>query len=877
MTRTLYTFKHQLSKSALHVDYLRLRCGREKDFRTEIAQVKGLRAQIAFAEWDVALLIPCTELYPKTLIDVYSKEKIAETIAGSTGFFNYLWDHPVNRHWEARICGRTAKTFSMLVSVRFTEAFRRRLGIGAELLFCDFLEEKLDEYPGVTAVVAHSVGWNDVTIILDAEPGSEDRMIDTLTTIRFCTYGNCQVGDSSAGIIAATYSHLLGDLGAYEEQHQLPFDSLKEHVKGARILVRVTPDGEMALRQKLSTLLEESLHERQRVGSEFGHYNFSAEIGTAFQDPSRVVNIVQTFREYIGASLAGRTDESSFPETTTEITLAENLNVVHHDAGPELSAPDIETLSSHYKKQLKQLLGRIQNLEAQASSMTRHRLAILLGTIITYLDDPVRGSVVNHLCRFLASMFVNLLRESDRAGQEDLCHILEYALQQATEGLTQFQHDANSLGLNGRGGYNKLIQAVEEFIDQVLDSFKSDLVPLITFGLRPSSEGTSLKYWIDLPFSTAFVPERWYVAYFELARMCWQRTFDWRLDSYRAWLTANKVTPVTSHRTESDRMHFVLARDVADELFPSYMVLHLVAAGDGAGDPAREAAKLDRLLIAKEFLTQPRPALIHELTVRLAIHALLSVHGQFIARHPAIPPVSDPLDDKGRNAIALEWWGAWSAINALVQRKQPTTCSEVASAIEQGAQSLRSIIDSLKDQHPYAARDAAHAFESTATLISTQTFKMDVLRIVEDVLELLAARAADHQRQSTHYPLYDPFLVQFGQMIAGIRSLRKTVAELTPVQVAQFRTGIEDGAVFAVGPDGPSLARILTATGENHAVKDTLPHHPSMVSSLSSILSLWHAAATKDLSTRKQPEHLLDTLIKLNLVHEWPTNSSRTA
>lgn len=887
--KPIYAFRDRLCSNALHIDYLRLRCGREPAFEQEIAKVEGIRAQIAFSEWDVVLLIPSTKLYPENLIGIYSDKAITDTIAGSTGFFNYLWDHKVNKDWPDRIIGRRKSSFSMLISVRFTDDFRRKLGIGAELLFCSFLEKTLSSsrFSGITAIVAHSVGWNDATVLLDAQPGSEKFLVEALTAIRFCKEVDCMVGGSNAGVIAATYSHLLGGLAPYSQLHELPFDVFGDRLKTARFLIRVNPDSESALRDELKKLLVTYLGDQtpeDRLGLELGHYNFSADIDTILTDtgdtpPARrhLVEIVQGFRETIGRYVAHRPEESSFPETTTEITFRENVPDIHP---PDADAAHIskDTLSSLYKSGLQTLLSDdLEKLKDRASAMTRHRLAILLGTIITYLDDPVRGSVVAHLCRFLTAMFKSRLRESDRAGQEDLCHIVEYALQQATEGLTQFQHDANSLGLSGRGGYTRLIQAVEEFIDQVLRPFQLELFPLITFGLRPSSEGTSLQYWIDLPFSTAFVPERWYIAYHDLAQMCWHHTFEWRLDSYQVWQEfSSSITDINSHNHQDDRMQFLLGRDVVDDLFPSYLLRNIVASDD--------AGMLDQLMVAKEFLTRPRPTLIHDLTVRLALHVLLSMHDS------ENTGIGETRLDRFRGAvkreelsedcttIAFEWWDVWWSISESLSRVRHDGKSvtdedrrisyKVGALVEDGAKSLRKIIDSLKDQDRYSGRDVAEAFESTAMLVATQTFKMDALRVVERVIRLLALRGQDYKaRSEKSFELFDPSAVEFGFMIAKIQVMRQSVRNTKETDVAAFRKAIEDGTVFATGPEPPTLARILTASGETTQVQTSA--HPSMISSMSSILSMWHTAVTKDLRTREVPTELLSTLKELELIDEW--------
>lgn len=882
MNASLRPFKYELSPDALHIDYLRLRCGQEKKF-AQAVDGKSIRAHIAFSEWDVVLFIPCSELYPPNLIEIYSNDKLAGAIAGSAGFYNYLWKHRINRNWQERILNRK-KTISMLVSLRFTDTFRRKLGLGAELLFCSFLHSLLKQsaHSGVSAIVAHSVGWNDATILLDAKPGFEDQLVKTLTEIRYCKERDCDVdSDSNVRVVAATYSHVLGNLERYtDSKRPLRFNKFCAKVQSARLLVRINPDVEPGLREKLETLLK-PLPARldhknapiSRIGSELGHYNFSADITEAFDEQNETaVSIIQGFRRIVGEHLTENrhTDEGSFPETTTEITFFEEKQDDSSSTGTT------GTLSDEFRPVLERLLKTSpKNLLDARASMTAHRLAILLGTLITYLDDPVRGSVVGHLCRFLKVTFDDVQRLSDRAGREDLCHIMEYALHQATDGLTQFQHDANSLGLSGRGGYNRLIQAVEEFIDQVAGPFELRMVPLITFGLRPSNDGTTLQYWVDLPFSTAFVPERWYLAYHDVARMCWQRIFGWRLDSIRVWQRFEReVIALATHAHDDDRQEFVLGREVVEELFPSYLLLNVVC--DGKPD------MLDRLMVAKEFLTRPKPELIRSLTVRLVLHVLLRIHDDVYRGRRRLNhrrelasfdgSVSKDSADVRNRAVSLsfKWWRAWRVIHHFLARRPESSRRQIARLVEAAASSLRAALDSLKSA--FNDVDAARTFDSTINLIATRTFKNDALEIVERVTHLLAIRGQDYvSRARISFEIFDPSAVDFGFILGRINKMRSTVHSGGRAK-ERYRRAIETGRVYAQGPRSPSLAYILTSTGEVcRSGEKRSERHPSMVSCLSSILALWHSAVTREASeSRTHPPDLLATLDRLKLLGSRP-------
>src|SRR4051794_4609792 len=95
--------QHQLSSQAVHIDFLRLRCGSEMTFLRGIRDVRrGVTADpihpfIAFSEWDALVVVPCSQLYPPTLTDFYSNRHVAASVSGTFGYFAYLWQHDINR------------------------------------------------------------------------------------------------------------------------------------------------------------------------------------------------------------------------------------------------------------------------------------------------------------------------------------------------------------------------------------------------------------------------------------------------------------------------------------------------------------------------------------------------------------------------------------------------------------------------------------------------------------------------------------------------------------------------------------------------------------------------------------------------------------
>ncbi|HEX2832637.1 MAG TPA: hypothetical protein VHW00_06460 [Thermoanaerobaculia bacterium] len=875
MNQELRSFSHRLEQRALHIDYLRIRCGRERTFEQRIMQAhKGAGAHIAFSEWDVVLFVPSTQLYPPNLTAIYSDRVIADTIAGCTGYFNYLWEHDINEDWESRLL-EPEPTIALLVSLRFTDRFRSMFGIGAELLFCNFLYRTLGhgELAGIKAVVAHSVGWNDATVILKAESPHEKRLVDALTAIRYATERQV-VPDSTidAGVIAATYSHVIGNLRAYRDQ-KLTFGSFRKAVKAARLLIRVNPDMEVGMRKTLGDLVRQHHGGVDVIGSELGHYNFSADISGAFQssedDP---VQIIQGFRVAIREYMEQheRRDEMSFPETTTEITFKEpkvEKRRVGRDkatAGPS-SSPSMASL---YSTMIQDFLNKeLKSLDDRASPMTRHRLAILLVTVLTYLDDPVRGSVVGHLCRFLRANLKEALTRSDRASKDDLCNVLEYALHQATDGLNQFQHDANSLGLSGRGGYNRLIQAVEEFIHQITRHFDKHLTPLITFGLRPSGDDSILNYWLDVPFSTAFNTERWHIVLHDLARLCWLKTFEWRLESYDVWQEASRsVFPLppqprakhesrrTQREQEEQRRLVLLGRDVLGEVFPSYALLHLVASS--------KLEVLDDLMISREFMTTSHPLLIDKVVSQVVLHVLLDLH-----EHASAVPLSAQrrqARSRGRHAsfvkAAFDWWERWVDLSDAF-RDSTELDRRLSAAVTQATSSLsRSLILAKRR---FRERDVAGTLTATAQLVKTQTFGESARRNVKGIIDLLALLGKGYvKRHRQSFEAFDPSVVAFGQMLKAIQQMRET-ARVSKNEMEAYRRSIEDGTVFALAPQASSVASFLAAT-ENHS--ENRAYERLMIGSLSSILSLWHGAVTGLRGT--QAVALLRRLERLGIVNE---------
>jgi hypothetical protein len=674
-------------KNAVHIDYLRLRCGYEDDFlkRLTTAEIAGATSFIAFSEWDVVLFIPCDHLYPNNLIDIYEDRDVTSALAGSAGYFNYVWEHPINEDWERRVAdlaalrSPTSSHVSMLVSLRFTDRFRSTYGIGAELLFCNFLDGLRQKYRALDLFAVHSVGWNDVTVMMWVRKSEENMLLNALTDIRYCTVASCVGNDDPTTVVAASYSHFLGNLTKYVET-ELDFGKLGDSVRQARLLVRTTPAMEPAIRDayfdvaaKVRAELNLSAPEKKELdaelGTELGHYNFSADIYWAFksEDGRAPVKVIQGLRRRIREQLTSiHRPWSSFPETTTEIRFSET-RIPQDDQPPR---EPIRVLQ-YYSDMIEDLMKRLPGvLHENASHMTRHRVAILLGSISTYLADPVRGSVVGHLCRFFKSTFETIFERIDRDQQEDLCHVLEYALSQATDGLSQFQHDANSLGLSGRGGYVRVIQAMEQWVADLLTSLNLNLMPLITYGLHSRHSTTDVSHRIDIPFSTAFAPTRWPVLFHEIGHMCWHDLFGWRLESLDVWNKFTKGVETFSYERGKDsylgeHVAFIDARSDVAEIFPNYMMLNVAAAGD--------VNVLDQMMLYREVSGVPRRSIAPSLRRRIVLHVLLALHKDKRPLSPEDVRVtlkdhesvrSDEKDLIAKlDSVAMQWWQAWSDLS----------------------------------------------------------------------------------------------------------------------------------------------------------------------------------------------------------------------
>jgi hypothetical protein len=827
---TRQTFSRGLQPHTAHIDYLRMRCGKEPAFLDEIRNQSANRmAFISFAEWDVVLFMLSKELYSEELIRTYQDPNITTAIAGSAGYYNYAWDHEINKDWAARLLARAEpqqarraarSDLLLLISLRFTDVFRCAYGVGAELLFCDFLREVRDEHPGLDLFALQSVGWNDMTVVLFAGPQQEHVLLEALSRIRYCTRAALRLAPhDNTLVLAATYSHILGNLDRYlDTQHEtLSFGTLSPLVDRAQILVRVSPAMEPDIRQAYRDVAREVArrHNPQAdLASELGHYNFSADIKWAFDlDGSAPVKLIQRLREKILARLPSERTLSTFPETTTKISFREDPP---HVASSNASVPVVE----QYTELVAELTGRAGNLvpRGAATKLTRHRFAVLFASISAHLADPVRGSIVGHICRFLASTFETVIERMQVHEKEDLCQVLEYAVNQATDGLSQFQYDANSLGLSGRGGYARVIHAMEQWTVDLVDGLGMNFAPLVTFGMR--SARTAVKYRINVPFNTAFTPAWWPVIIHEIGHLCWYDIFGWRLDSVEVSNTLNEAD-VEAVGTSDSRFDIVSARTIAEEIFPNYLLLNVVALGD--------FEMLDRLMLEHELRDVPQRPRMRTRRLRTALHALLALHSRMrqpagdvfgeLARREDIP-VAGPLAAKLEH-IGVQWWTPWSELHTA-----PDLDARIAGAVREAAASI----------------DAASAQANFDKRSTSETLREECARAVRASIRVLAALAHDLEVQRTK-PV-DRAYASFGEVLARIDAIRAGAAK-SVVMKDYYLAGARNGEVFAEIPAATSLASMLAGL-------DSSEHNDPRLN-LALMLSLWHRNITS-MMLEKAPE-----------------------
>jgi hypothetical protein len=876
-----YIFKYPLLNRALHFDFLRLRCGAEDAFHKAVAKMHpeaaGLpRTFVAMSEWDAVMILPTRELYPEVLNKFYDNYKIDSTIAGTAGYFAYLWDHAINADLEDQLNFFQSIGVGMITSFRFEDWVRREFGLGAEILFCEYLYKRLAEInkkhhkqnarrteedkPGFSAIVAHTLGWNDIVCVLHATE-REERLLEMQSEIRLLTLQEILPADcdrtpyvkfAKLPLFAASYTHIIGGYEALING-KLAMGNLANKVLMATLLVRVSPAIEWKVRKEIETLSRKLAGESGQINAgdmptEMGHYTFSANITHLVQDGyggKAAMTLLSKIRTFIGYESRRHVESdelfNSYAETTTFFRFR-----TPSDGKKKLriAAPD-EKLKRAIKEVRKVMDDLPENLRGRKSPMTAHRFGIVLTTLLDHLSDPIRSSVVGHIKRFLVD--TTTIKDLDRQGMEDLCQIAEYAMTQATDGLAQFQHDANALGLTGRGGYSRLITAIENYADDILVSFgvlEKDV--LITFGLRPGQVGSIAPFHIDIPFNILFVPSRWHIMLHEVGHIAWWREFGWMPESLAMYEEmeaeihfkgmSRKTTKLERARV---RAEFIRTREIIRELFPNLLVYLITCGGD--------IEAFDRLSM-RHILSHSRPGHgTRELLIAVVLNCVLTEAGE--ARK------------KGR-----DW------MSTFLVRRSP---KRLGDAVQASVASVTRALD-LPERERGSDRPSSHTVKNKQTLLVSKPFSKSAEESVKSVFLALRHLARSFESKvGLPHALFDMFEESIELLIKDQDNVENWS------QNEEFAQWLINGEVLAVSPGAHVWAKLLHDSRDEINSSD----HPAfMISQLATLLSIWHRA---EVSAGEHDEAALkvlhNRLLPLRLVKRkafgssYPIHPSNTA
>jgi hypothetical protein len=468
-------------------------------------------------------------------------------------------------------------------------------------------------------------------------------------------------------------------------------------------------------------------------------------------------------------------------------------------------------------------------LRGRGSPMTAHRFGSVLTTLLDHLSDPIRSSVVQHIKRFL--METANISDLGRQDLEDLCQIAEYAMTQATDGLAQFQHDANALGLTGRGGYSRLITAIENYVDDLLLSFGVDEKEvLITFGLRLGHAGSMGRFHIDIPFNVLFVPSRWYILIHEVGHIAWMRKFGWMPESLAMFEALEDETPYEEEippgapipRTRL-RAEFIRTREIIRELFPNLLV-YLITCG-------ADIKKFDRLSL-RHILSHSRPGHgTRELLIAVVLNCVLTIAG-----------------DARRNG--KDWMAAflreWS--EEEINERVKVSVSHVSMALNLPPS------DSLP-QH------VRNTIGNKQTLVTSPPFSNSVGETVRSVLAVLQHLSKMFAKEENKpEPLAYALFTDLEQAVDTLINEQDNVKNWKDNGFTDWLIG---GDVLAVSPGAHVWAKLLHDSRDDIKVSSAPAF---MMSQLSTILSIFHRAAVSRGNRDKAAEQVLKRLLRLRLV-----------
>jgi hypothetical protein len=876
---SVQAIQHQLSAQAVHIDFLRLRCGSEKTFLRGIGDVRRgafadpIHPFIAFSEWDALVVVPCSQLYPPTLTDFYSNHDVAASVSGTFGYFAYLWEHDVNRHWQETLTEISEFGPAILMSLRFADWLRRDIGLGAEILFCNRLTQILENFPDVRAVVAHSLGWNDVILLVHAARNTA-QLIELTKDIRLMTIGERSATKgvrfsqpSGTPIFAATYSHLLGSLESYAKG-SLSFGNLSRKIESARLLIRVAPPYE----QDVRTFIQDQAGKTGTnvIDSEMGHYSLSVDISDIAKPGGgkTAIEFIAATREHIGGlGELGRPD--SYSETTSIFRFEEKG--LQARRSPHVFSKDVK----EDIKTVEDLLNTVPRLlrDRGASSMTSHRFVSALTTLLDHLFDPVRSSVVRHLSRFAATL-PNRLRELNLDGIDDLCHVLEYAVAQAIDGIAQFQHDANALGLSGRGGYSRLIAAIEWYIHSAMVGLGINTeLPLITFGLRTGNAGSTGRYQIDIPFNVLFVPSKWHIILHEIGHLAWLHAFGWMMESLALYRVMEQEirseiereikggTPLRDwlrqNPEEQVQIEFLRTRELVRELFPSYLIFALPCAGN--------IEEYDELALRPMLKASHSSAYSRTLLLRVVTHCLLEIMQDEVDKDDAkrrgrrVVSSDEKAAKKAAAERAARWWSAW---DRLLQESTKETDARVAEAtgsihatllrIDQELRELEARRPSHRDADGGGGARLEPKLAACLSILHSESFKTSVREALHSVITVLSLRGKHFRRFADDQ--LGP--VEFGMLLDKIDVARRV--EIDPEYDLwlgrPFAEWLNSGEVLTRHREAFDWSRLLLGSRAHLMQGD---RSAFMRSQLSVLLSMWHAATTEDSREYKELDEIL--------------------
>jgi hypothetical protein len=854
-------FRHPLKKVGLHIDFLRLRCGADEGFQRGIDKLRASDEKphvfIAFAEWDAVVIMPCERLYPPGLNRLYSTPDVAMSISGNAGYFSYLWEHPINDGLNEKLARFEAGGVGALISLRFEDWLHNKLGLAAELLISDALMNRLrlGENAGIDAAVAHTLGWNDVAILLHASQ-NEQRLTDLLSWLRILTLDDLLPGavpgvedaERKLPVFAASYTHLIGSYDHYAAG-TLSLGRLCEEIVAAKLLVRVPASFEPEIRKFIGLSLpevERGAKLLEAMPSEMGHYSFSANITALAKEKgaAAALDLIRRTRQEIGQLGVGK--GGSYAETTTIFTFVERQEGIENLVKP--------SMSDDIKQQIADIAAVLEDLPRDmaiknASPMTVHRFASVLVTLIDHLSDPVRSSSVRHAATFFRTL-PDRIGSLGRDAIDDLCHVCEAAIGQAIDGVAQFQHDANSIGLSGRGGYSRLITAIEMFARDVFVALHvKEEPPLITFGLRTGTPGSLDRFQIDLPFRVVFTPSDWYILLHEVGHHCWIESFGWMTESVAAYdalsreIMLNRPGPDDPAKWEkidkTSRAEFLSARSIVRELFPNLLVYRL-ACGD-------DLKRFDRLSMYHVLRLAGKSDGTRSMLIAVVLHCLLEAVG------------SDKRPSEDTPAIGIEraisWWSDWGKwrdrIRAMSQEDREVALRGMA----------QNAIDSVSETLEELAVDSSEGgINDKQKILNSDAFLDAVAGALISVIEVLAL-------SGQQFAIEESAGAKLFHDVQGAIETAIDDQENHADWSGQFGPLLAEGEVFAFIPPAHVWLWLLLEDDELLRPRSS-PEF--MVSQLSIVLSMWHRAVTGRPSGGEAMSRLDNVLKPLGFIQTLP-------